>query len=202
MRNCIILLASVLFVASCGKGSSPSDAPSSDVSTSSSPSSSETFVQPKIEGNPQSDEYVIARVEAIYDNIFKENFQELGEDDEGDLPQDVPSPDEKFCTKDWNELVSKVIEYDNTTKPDEQGFFEFDYWVMGQDYGKLSISDVRVLKRDKDDAEVELLLHNLGSTTRVRLELEFERGEWFIDNIIDVDEDYDLKEEMEAYLDD
>ena len=49
---------------------------------------------------------------------------------------------------------------------------------------------------------MELLLQNVGSTTRVRLELEFERGEWFIDNIIDVDEDYDLKEEMEAYLDD
>ncbi|MBO4850401.1 MAG: DUF3828 domain-containing protein [Prevotella sp.] len=201
MRHCIMFFATLLLLASCGKGGVSTSSTSSD-STSQSPSSNETFVQPKIDGDPHSDEYVIARVEAIYENIFKENFREMTDDDEGDLPQDIPSPDEKFCTKDWNDLLEKVIEYDNTNKPDEMGFFEFDYWVMGQDFDKLSISDVRVLKRDKDDAEVELVLHNMGSSTRVRLELDFERGEWYIDDIIDLDNDYDLREEMEAYIED
>ena len=197
MKHALMMLAIVL-LASCGKsgdtkstGNTPSD--SSDTPTS------ETFVQPKLEGNPQSDDYVLARVKAIYDNIFEDNYRVM-EDDESDIPEEVLSPDEKFCTKAWNDLLAKVDEFDSTNNPDEQGFWDFDYWVMGQDFDKPSISDVSLVKRDGDKAVVDLKVHNFDEATSVRLELKFERGEWFIDNIIDTDNDYDLKKEMTEHI--
>lgn len=202
MKKIMMLLATLLLLANCGKTDGSATTSNSLTEKGSESSPGETFVQPHIEGTPQSDEYVIARVKAIYDNIFKENYPERNlEDVENDyIPDDVPSPDEKFCTKDWNEWMSKIDEYDSTNNPDELGFLDFDYWVMGQDYDKLSISDVTLVKRDKERSTVELLLHNFDNKTRMRLELKFERGEWYIDNIVDLDNDFDMRKEMKDYL--
>ena len=202
MKQVIIVFATLLLMASCGKkGEEATPSSSNDPQTPTE--NAVKFEQPHIEGNPQSDEYVIARVNAIYDNIFKENYPEIGEDGEGLPEDDVLSPDEKFCTKDWNELLTKVYEYDSANSPDDQGPLDFDYWAWLEDdeeIGKLSISDVTLVKRDKDQSVVELFLHNKSNKTHVRLELKFERGEWYIDNLIDLDNDYDLKKQMKEYL--
>lgn len=201
MRQALLLFSTLLLMTGCGKSGERTDTSSSPTPNPTESAADEVFEQPHIDGDPQSDDYVIARVNAIYDNIFKENFPEHDlEDEEEFIPQDVPSPDEKFCTKDWNEWMSKVDEYDRTNSPDELGFLDFDYWVMGQDYGKLSITDVTLVKRDKEHSVVDFLLHNFDTKTHVRLELKFERGEWYIDNIIDLDNNFDMRKEMKEYL--
>lgn len=200
MKQVIIVFATLLLLASCGKKGEQANSSSNDPQNTPE-STVKAFEQPHIDGNPQSDEYVIARVNAIYDNIFKENYPVIGEEGEEILPSDdTPSPDEKFCTKDWNELLTK---YNAAVSPDEQGPLDFDYWAWldpEEELGKLSISDVTLLKRDKDQSVVELFLHNKSNKTHVRLELKFERGEWFIDNIIDLDNNYDLRKQMKEYL--
>lgn len=203
MKRIIIVFASLLLLASCGKkgeGTKPTSSPATPTDTT----AVKPFEQPHIDGDPQSDEYVIARVNAIYENIFKENYPEVGEEGEELIPSDdVLSPDEKFCTKGWNDLLTKVYEFDSSNSPDEQGLLDFDYWAWALDdaeLGKLSISDVNLLKRDMDRSVVEFVLNKKSEKTHVRLELKFERGEWFIDNLIDLDNDFNMRKEMEAYL--
>ena len=205
MKRIIIVFASLLLLASCGKkGDEAKPSTSSPATSSADTTAVKPFDQPHIDGDPQSDDYVIARVNAIYENIFKENYPEVGEEGEELIPSDdVLSPDEKFCTNGWNDLLTKVYEFDSTNSPDEQGLLDFDYWAWALDdeeLGKLSISDVNLLKRDMDRSVVEFVLNKKSEKTHVRLELKFERGEWFIDNLIDLDNDFNMRKEMEAYL--
>lgn len=194
MKKLLILFAFMLLITSCGKKTPSSSSPEGTSSEQSQASaSSDNTSNPKERKNK---EYILARVNAIYQNVFTESY---GED--SDLNnQDVPSPEEKYCSKDWNDLLDKVSDYDNTNSPDKMGFFDADYWIMGQDSGNLSISDVEVTKMDENDATVELTLHNLGSNTRVRLDMVFERGNWYIDNFIDIDNSFNWKKEMEDYI--
>ena len=193
MKKLLTLLALSLIVASCGKKTTT---PSSPEETSSNPQVATSSSDAPASGDRMSKEYLVARVNAIYQNVFQKYY---GED--SDLnEQDAPSPEEIFCTKDWNELFDKVMEYDNIHNPDDVGFSDADYWIMGQDFQNLSISDVNVISMDEDDATVELILHNCGELTHVRLELDFERGDWFIDNFIDLDNDYNWGKEMKDYM--
>ena len=145
----------------------------------------------------KGDEDIIARVKAIYDDVF-------GEYNEADLSESIPqsSPDEKYCSADWNKVLGKVSEYDAVNHPDDIGFFDADYWVMGQEFHELSISDIQVIERSKDNnkAKVEFKLHNYGSATVVYVDMVYENGNWFIDDFTDVDNDIDWKAEMQAYL--
>ena len=79
-------------------------------------------------------------------------------------------------------------------------FYDSDYWIMGQDWGKITISDVKASIKDNTHANALLILHNLGSQTRVRLELFFERGEWLIGNFIDETHHLNWKKSMFQYL--
>lgn len=205
MKQVIIVFATLLLMASCGKKGENAGTPSSPTATDTTETTIvKAFEQPHIDGDPQSDEYVIARVNAIYDNIFKENYPEIGEEGEELIPSDdVLSPDEKFCTKDWNEMLTKVYEYDSSNSPDDQGPLDFDYWVWtvdDEELGKLSISDVTFVNRDKDRSVVEFYLNKKSGKNHVRLELKFEHGEWYIDNLIDLGDNYDLRKEVKEYL--
>ena len=204
MKQVIFVFAALLLMASCGKkgeDATPSS-PSSGTGTTDT-TTVKTFVQPHIDGDPQSDEYVIARVNAIYDNIFTENYRIISDEEEEFVSDDTLSPDEKFCTTDWNDLLSKVYEFDSTNSPDDQGLLDFDYWAWvsdEEDWGKLSISDVTLVKREKEHSVVEFYLQNKNDKTHVRLDLKFERGEWFIDDITDLDNDFDMRKEMKEYI--
>jgi hypothetical protein len=81
-----------------------------------------------------------------------------------------------------------------------EGFFDSDYWIMGQDWGKISISDVKVDVKDDQHANATFNLHNLNTVTKVTLELVFERGEWFIGNFIDETHKQDWKKAMTMHL--
>ena len=85
------------------------------------------------------------------------------------------------------------------------GFFDADYWVMGQDFDtqNLHASDFyleKILMEDKPwEAAVTLKLHNYGEIP-VRVNLIYEGGEWKVDDLTDIRYDLDWKQSMKEYL--
>ncbi len=143
---------------------------------------------------------VVERVNEIYADVFQ--YYTLLADSarlQGRLVGIKP-PSVKFCTRDWNDWVTRVNSFDAEHNDGMMGFFEADYWIMGQDWGDLSLSDVNVASMTDSTAIVEFKLHNLGSEIPVRLNMALEDGAWKIDNFIDVANDLDWKANMKEYL--
>ena len=111
----------------------------------------------------------------------------------------IKPPAVKYCSRDWNDWVTRVNNYDAEHDDGMEGFFEADYWIMGQDWDKISVSDVSVASMTDSTAVVNLNLHNFNDIA-VRLEMVLERDEWKIDNFIDVKNDLDWKAAMKEYL--
>jgi len=112
------------------------------------------------------------------------------------------SLDSLYCSADWNEWVARVNDYDRQHGDDGMmGFFEADYWIMGQDWQDLAVSDVMVKELTDSTATVQLNLHNCGNVIPVRLEMALAGGVWKIDNFIDLANNLDWKAEMKEYLD-
>lgn len=187
MEKSILVILVALLMAGCGAKSSDTSSQTTE-SQESKPSTS--TVTPKSDGN------VLHRVEQIYKDVAAE-YAKYDEDFES---MDDDGLDDRFCSDEWKGLVAKVVDFDSTNNPDEIGFFDADYWVMGQDSQDLSASDFNLVEEKGDHAIVEFNLHNCGSITKVRLEMVRERGDWFIDNFIDLDNAINWKEEMKDYL--
>ena len=156
-----------------------------------------------VSDNASQQEELISRVNEIYSTVFDwyAAWDAKWMNDEPVSEDFYINFDSIYCSQDWNSVKNKVLKYDATL--DEVGFFEADYWVMGQDFHDLSISDVEVIYLQGNKAQVEFNLHNCGAVSRVRLDMVKEDGEWKIDDFIDVDNDYgDIywKKEMNVYL--
>ncbi|MGX8682372.1 MAG: DUF3828 domain-containing protein [Bacteroidales bacterium] len=140
---------------------------------------------------------IVERVKAIYTEVAKAypNHEELIED----LP-DIDL-DGLYCSEEWNNLVNQVGEIDGLS-PEGIGFFDADYWIMGQDWQDVSVSDVKAQVVDADHAEVHLVLHNCGSESPLKLLMVKEQGEWKIDDFMDEsdDEQYSWKSGMKDYV--
>lgn len=108
----------------------------------------------------------------------------------------------QYCSHEWNKLVKSINENDVLRHEGEQGFWEADYWIMGQDWGELSVSDIKVFLLKGDSAAVEFQLHNLGNMINVVLDMVHEDGEWKIDNFTDITNGMDWKATMKRYLED
>ena len=106
--------------------------------------------------------------------------------------------DSLYCSNDWKTLVKIVDE--TVVEGDEMGFFDADYWIMGQDWQDLGADSIVVERLDESEAQASFDLHNCGQTTRVRLLLVQENEAWKIDNFIDVTNDYDWKANMNDYV--
>ena len=140
-----------------------------------------------------SPEIIEERVKVIYDAVAAA-YPELHE-----IPPSTDSLDIAFCSGQWQTLVEMVNNKDSEDMGEER-FFTADYWIMGQDYGKISVSDVKAeLKDDGTHANVSLILHNL-TEIKVKLEMVFENGEWKIDNFIDQSKNVNWKENMIKHL--
>ena len=103
-----------------------------------------------------------------------------------------------YCSKEWNRLTLIIDSIDSNLG--EIGFFDADYWVMGQDYEDISADSIRVEKMVADSASVMIRLHNLGNLIPVRLKMVNEQGNWMIDDFIDVKYNYDWKASMMEYI--
>ena len=104
-----------------------------------------------------------------------------------------------YCSRDWNKTMTDVAKHDQNLNG-KMGYFEADYWIMGQDWHDLSVSDVTVASMTDSTATVDLNLHNCGSVKPVRLAMVCEDGVWRIDDFIDKDAKYDWKADMKQYL--
>ena len=148
----------------------------------------------KTEDNSHADPALVEeRVKAIYEHVAAAY---------PDLPDLTPSNDSldlAFCSGHWQSLVALVNEKDAASMGSEH-FFDADYWIMGQEWGNISATDVKATVKDNTHAEATLLLHNCGTATKVKLEMVFERGEWLIDNFIDQTRGDDWKKNMIEYI--
>lgn len=137
---------------------------------------------------------VFNRYDSHYDEIEIDTFAEVTDTAELGLL-------ELYCSQEWEDLIWDVVVADiPLVDRGEIGFFEADYWIMGQDWQDLSVSDIHVTAMTDSTASVVLNLHNCGSVTPVMLEMKHEEGEWKIDNFIDLGHEYDWKASMKEYL--
>ena len=148
---------------------------------------------------------VIQRVEEIYGAVFKvyneeDSLRNLDIQMENGVYDQRGDFIGNYCSREWNELVNKVDEIDSLYHSDELGFWEADYWIMGQDWHALSISDVKVIEMTETEATVELKLHNFDSAKPVSLKMVNENGVWKIDAFVDKEYDLNWKQSMQEYV--
>ena len=141
-------------------------------------------------------QYALETVQEVYEAVGQAYSSEDGQTQSNEL-------DKEYCSKDWNATVKAVIETDNQN-PEEMGFFDADYWVMGQDFSKnIYATDLTLERLLMDDtpweAAVTLKLHNF-SEIPVRVNLIYEGGEWKVDDLTDLSNDLDWKKSMKEYL--
>ena len=153
------------------------------------------------EDSKKTEKYLVERVSNIYKDVCDTynaaqndlNFTEkLAEKDF----------DGNYCTDSWNDILKEVIEFDKVNSVGEIGFFEFEYWIMGQDFQDMSFHDVKVLDLHDNEATVGLILVNMDSDIKLKLNMKFERGDWYIDDIENQTMDFDMKKDMTEYLKD
>ena len=150
-------------------------------------------------------EAVQQRVQEIYSDVFKEynledSLRNLDMLDGPGASARRGDFNRNYCSREWNGLSRQIREIDSLYHADELGFWEADYWIMGQDWHQLSISDIEVLNVSPTEADVKFMLHNLGEAKPVALILVKEGGIWKIDNFKDLNIDMDWKRAMKEYV--
>ncbi len=150
-------------------------------------------------------EAVQQRVQEIYSDVFKEynledSLRNLDMLDGPGASARRGDFNRNYCSREWNDLSRQIREIDSLYHADELGFWEADYWIMGQDWHQLSISDIEVLNVSPTQADVKFMLHNLGEAKPVALILVKEDGIWKIDNFNDLNIDMDWKRAMKEYV--
>ncbi len=145
--------------------------------------------------NQQSEAYIRNRVQTIYADV-RRNYPP----DHGEPPRNAVDLDDSYCSTDWNRMVESVKEKDAKNKG-EIGFFDADYWIMGQDWSDLTPVNIQVMIRDGSHAVVTFEMDRMGGDIKqVQLDMVYERGGWRIDNFIDRKNDLDWKQNMREYL--
>lgn len=137
---------------------------------------------------------VVQRVNDIYTQVFDLYGKVSATSDLSSLE----NTDSLYCSADWNRWIARVDSVNQQNGVID--ILDVDHWIMGQDWGELSVSDVQVTSMTDSTATVELNLHNLGNVIPVRLGMIVENNAWRIDNFIDVKNDYDWKARMQEYL--
>ena len=85
------------------------------------------------------------------------------------------------CSNRYNELTNQACKIADEI---EDLFFDCDHWVAGQDIDPKWNYKIRNIKIESDSiAWAEMTIHNF-SDRKVRLKLLYERGDWFVDDIL------------------
>lgn len=203
----IFYIAAMATLMACS-GKTENATPADDQKVDSTATVEKKEATPTAEDPSQVEADVLARVKAIYDHAAKAYANDGSEGTDTNL-------DELYCSKDWNATVRAVYEKDMAT--DGMGFFEADYWVMGQDVDDYRADGFKVERifssldpevgepkevNPIDRAGVVFNLHNCGTTKEVRIELVKENGKWMIDDMTDVEVNLDWKQSMKEYPND
>lgn len=153
-----------------------------------------TSAQQKVNDDTATRDSIIQRVTDIYTAVCKGYPSDHGLDADSEIYElNLPNLDTLYCTRGWNELLGKVAEKDSRT-PDEIGFFDFDYWIMGQDWDDLHFDNIVVNDLSGDTATVSLDWYNFGTCQNIAIVLLREEGEWRIDDI------EGLRQSMQEYI--
>lgn len=150
----------------------------------------------RVENNSLDTASVVSQVSNIYNDVFK-HYAELKQQ-EGNKQQ--VNNDSLYCSADWNRWIARVDSLNQLNGSID--ILDVDHWIMGQDWGELSVSDIKVFLLKGDSAAVEFQLHNLGNMINVVLDMVHEDGEWKIDNFTDITNGMDWKATMKRYLED
>jgi squalene cyclase len=122
-------------------------------------------------------------LKGIYDDVFSW----YNEDAKGKGTTDsVPDFDALYMSRDYKAVLQKVAEKDRKMEKEGfVGFFDYDHWVCGQDYGNLSMRIISVSEERSGKCRAEVEISNLGTKTRLGVVLVKENGDWKIDDFID-----------------
>ena len=135
-------------------------------------------IEAAVEAESQKPETELkTHIQAIYADV-RRNYPA----EPGSPPKNEVDLDALYCSTDWNRMVESVLEKDRKDKV-EFGFFDADYWVMGQDWGALTPQNIQVTMQDDSHAVVMFEMDKKGdSKKQVQLDMVYERGDWRIDN--------------------
>ena len=150
---------------------------------------------------------VVERVEEIYSTVFNvyneaDSLRNLDIYTENGVYERRADFEANFCSGEWNTLLKKVNEIDSLYHQNEMGFWDFDYWIMGQDWHNLSISNVKVTSLTDTEATVEMGLHNFDKVVPLCLLMKRENGTWRIDDFVDKERGTGFKQDMQDYIND
>lgn len=85
------------------------------------------------------------------------------------------------CSNRYNELTNQACKIADEI---EDLFIDSDHWVAGQDIDPKWSYKIRNINIESDSiAWAEMTIHNF-SDRKVRLKLLYERGDWFVDDIL------------------
>ena len=166
-----------------------------------------TSAQKKTGDEQIPNDSIVQRVTDIYTHVCASYPNDHGMDENFNFtPFERPNLDSLYCSAHWNELLAAVEEKDEQSG-DELPFFDYDYWIMGQDWDKLRFDSVAVVEVKDKTATVTLNLYNFDTCNHLTLTLVRERNNWFIDNILNDYSGYDIdieptgiREDMEEYI--
>lgn len=193
-KTFMLIAAAILTLASCGNPIKGNDNGSEPRDTDFMLDGPGSVYEPTPE---EVGENAIESVQEVYEAVREAYSSENWQEKSSEL-------DKKYCSKDWNTTLNAVIEKDKDLV-EEIGFFDADYWVMGQDFDEenLHATDFVLEKLLLDDtpwrAVVTLKLQNYG-TKPVRVDLVMEDGVWKVDDLTDLSYDLDWKKSMKEYL--
>lgn len=139
---------------------------------------------------------VVQRVNDIYTQVFDLYGKVSATSDLSSLE----NIDSLYCSDDWNRWIARVDSVNQQNGVID--ILDVDHWIMGQDWGELTVSDIKVFLLKGDSAAVEFQLHNLGNMINVVLDMVHEDGEWKIDNFTDITNGMDWKATMKRFLED
>lgn len=121
-------------------------------------------------------EYVTQRLNTIFDEALRE---------EG---HDLLALDHKFMSHEYNRLQDRAMEIADRI---DDLVIDADHWVQGQEwtYPTMKITKIDPFDGDRTTAHVDITSHIPGNeecVTELILPLVYERGDWYIDNMMQV----------------
>jgi hypothetical protein len=117
---------------------------------------------------------------SIYSDVF--GWYTKAESDPS-LTDNDPNFEDRYMSANYKKVLRQVEEKDKKlTAEGFVGFFDYDHWVCGQDYQhpSMRIVSMKVTALARCHAEVDI--SNLGTKTRVGIDLVLENGDWKIDD--------------------
>ena len=131
--------------------------------------------------NKHSEAYLMERMDSIYSRYKDENVVkgEFGREIRRDVDYDA-----MFCSSRYNKLFKEAS--DICLKNDDI-LLDYDHWTCSQDDGDFLVKNIKVENITDSTALAIVEATNYGQKTTIRLQLFYERGDWYVDDFLNED---------------